>query len=167
MTRPERRAALYVKRATKPVTGMRQAGLAGNGSQPVSESCHDGCCKVAPRRPHTEHRACSRSMSLDASPPQDNERHKRDGHTWPHGCEVVAAGSLGIGQLLLRSRLIDYENHHSDPQEHESDGHIQHDSKYSRTCSKRFDISQSWRSSRTPGVAEPVVCVFRSGPAKR
>ena len=41
----------------------------GNGCQPTSESAHEGCCNVAPRRPDAEHRACWRSMSDDAAAP--------------------------------------------------------------------------------------------------
>jgi hypothetical protein len=42
----------------------------GNGSHPVTASPHDGCCNVAPRRPHAEQRGCLRSTSDDASAPQ-------------------------------------------------------------------------------------------------
>jgi hypothetical protein len=33
----------------------------GNGSHPVSSSPQLGCCRLAPRRPHTVHRACWRN----------------------------------------------------------------------------------------------------------
>src|SRR5262249_10761737 len=42
----------------------------GNTSHPTVASFQLGCCNIAPRRPHTEHLACVRSMSDDVSAPQ-------------------------------------------------------------------------------------------------
>jgi hypothetical protein len=44
-------------------------GYVGNGCQPTSSPHQLGCCNVAPRRPHTVHRACRRNTSDEAFMP--------------------------------------------------------------------------------------------------